>query len=85
MINEYVLKIPKMPWVKDMQFFEKYKWIKRNMSWLILIFKTSKNSIYIKCVLKKISEKNENFQKDRNETMTINIKKNEKIGAFFEN
>ena len=62
MINEYVLKIPKMPWFKDMQFFEKYKWINRNMSWLKLIFKISKNTIYIKCVLKKNSEKNENFQ-----------------------
>ena len=68
-----------------MQFFEKYKWINRNMSWLKLIFKISKNTIYIKCVLKKNSEKNENFQKVKNEIMTINIKKIEKIGAFFVN
>ena len=25
MINEYVLKIPKMQWIKDMLFFEKYE------------------------------------------------------------
>ena len=42
--------------------WKKYKWVNRNMQWLLLKFKKYQNAIDIICVLRKILKKNEKFQ-----------------------